>query len=440
MQELKKKERASVRNVQVSTPLQKLGQKQGRKNNLDLRFALSPITLNEDSAQISMEKSFKSLCNDIRQQRLKEIQEADLKLESSVVKRAKEWIEKHRINDSIESVDKVLEKPKSPPKVTQFAIKTLLTKVTTERKLSLIALDDDAKENSVNSLEVSSQDFSSYLTVPDVVSIKTLQTKVSTNHKLSLTAVDDDVKENSMNSLEVPSPDVSSYLTVPDVVLTSPNGDMVFEIDNSSLIEVPCQEEEEVPKHTKEASVEKSSTPDSKVARILTRASKRKLNLNLNVSNLNCDKIEIPTAGEAVVKKLPKKSVAINLVPAVKDISYSYSERDSKLTKTKEKQQRKSNKKSIRFSVGPNNELVSLRPGKWRRSLIYWRRTHVNELNGKEKAILNSSEREADESCKYLRKLNGLLSVFGYSKFLTPLKSILVVYFPVVKNRSNFSF
>lgn len=108
---LRKKQTDSVRNVQVSTPVQK---QLRQKKVADLQFALSPITLN-DSSQVSMDNEMEDLRANIRRQRLKEMEEAEKALETTVTRQAKAWLAKHKTKEPLKSSEN-LRQNKAPTK------------------------------------------------------------------------------------------------------------------------------------------------------------------------------------------------------------------------------------------------------------------------------------------------------------------------------------
>ena len=161
-QKLNRQERLTkktfVKNVKISTPVQKLKQVPG------LQFTLSPIRLN-DSANVSNE-DMEALYESLRRQRIKYIEEENSKLETSVTRKAKAWLEHLKSRNSLKSYENILHEAPAL-KNSLLTHKTLLTNSLPERKLNS-ALGDNMKERSVKSSSIPATDKSSIFSVPEI--------------------------------------------------------------------------------------------------------------------------------------------------------------------------------------------------------------------------------------------------------------------------------
>lgn len=343
---IRKRQSESVRNVKVSTPVQR----QIRKKVVDLQFALSPITL-DNSGQNSIEQD--GHYETFRQHRLKEIQEGEKKLDSTVIRQAKAWIAKHKVEKPSKSFKNSREFKSQPNEVSKHGS----------------AVSNNSFIN--NSIVLTSSSQKSKLSLP----------------------IDNIVEVNGENSLEVPAVDMSSQsIFVPKINVIPP--EEISNNDNTNQVEETDEKHQ-----TDEENSENTQKPIKQASKKLratggtrSRANKRKLSFASTELNSVSDKIEKALIVE-VPKKLPRKSVAINLVPAIKNITLNNIEHDR--------------------DGGPN-----LRSGKWRRSLIAWRLSQntAGTAMGKqssiffetEEATITEKDKEEKETnkCEYLSKFS----------------------------------
>jgi hypothetical protein len=343
---LKKKRAVSVQNVQISTPVQEKLRKKSKKT--DLQFELSPIRLN-DSCGIENTDTTKQLYDSFKRQRLKEIEDNEKALESSAVRAAKALLAKY--------------KNKKPLVSSEITRKRFSTELET-------------------------------LESPLFIHKRRRETKLSTGRELIMSAEDDDVKENNVKlSLTL------SHTSIPSIHVTAAEQER-----SSNSMESPTKffdEQQIVPSPAREsADVPSLADPPSKalplmdesivmeLPNIQSRKSKRNAKISLKVSN--CDKSNNSRLSEAETVQIeaanaPKKS-EINHVQTV----------DSNETNRV--------KKSVGFAVPENLDLterLSLKPGKWRRSLIAWRSSNNGTCRQTNTIMEESSIQEQCESKKF---------------------------------------
>lgn len=188
----KKKKSGSIvlKNIQVSTPTVQV---RGKKRE-HFEFGISPINLNNSMTTIDNYQTTKELCDSLRRQRLKEIKEQTKIMESSAILRAKALLEKLRKPRNPEA-KKSLEKSASldmwdEVKPAEIPPKRRLTK----RQLSLD--DSDITKRKLICTENDSRIISQNLKVDDDIDSETV--KSSTDNDVT---VDNSVS----NSLSVPS-------------------------------------------------------------------------------------------------------------------------------------------------------------------------------------------------------------------------------------------
>lgn len=335
--QVKKQQRASVRKVQISTPVQK----QLRRKKENLLFEVSPIR--PDDSDVLEEESERSrgasLYEELYQKRLKEIDEKEKE-------RAKRF--------------KVL----SPLKIFTNTVKLTADLMELEKDKDLQPSVDAVKASSA---KLNINDNSEVLPTPDEShfinkrSGKNLPRKRKHNK--------DADNGNSMNTearinismMEVPEINVS-MVNVPD-------------LDNS----ISSLENMQEATNEREMSI-------SPVQENVGDAQEAITELPKDIKN--CDNSVI----EEMVKQIAKKkSVAINLVPAVHNISIEPVAHPRVSTRRKSTMMAK---KSVGFShasIYEENEStkdITLQPGKWRKSLIAWRKSRNTKSTARRTSII----------------------------------------------------
>lgn len=296
---VKKKRNASIRKVQISTPVQ-----HSKKKIANLEFKVSPIRF-DDSVNDSVSIS-EGLIAKIRKQRLKEIEENNklldlIGLERLTVKSPLKSSENFQENQNAEVLD-------ATPKL----IQTRKTRLSLGRKLT--TAEDKNNQNSKSTSLIPAHEMQSSFVLPDIQITSAEDEKTRESHK--------------PNSLSVPEVD---------------------ELSQQKLLQVPpiIASNITTPRNTKS------------LHRPAVRASKRLSNVIPTASDAS---VELPVIH--AVAKPAKKTVAINLVPKVSEISYRMAENITRRSK-------RTTRSSQRLSDGPKR--ITLNPGKWRRSLIQLR-------------------------------------------------------------------
>lgn len=322
IQQLKKQQRASVRNVKISTPVQK--QLRNKKENL--LFEVSPIRP-DDSGLLEEDKEESrgaSLYEELRQIRLKEIEERE---------KARKLRKRPMQSNFIEQEEKPLEVAQTSP-----------PKSPVDEQLQVV---------------VNLADISEILPEPDESQFIYKRPKTYLTRKQR--KIDKVGEGNSMNSQDWIK---ASMMNVPEI-----NVSMVDDMEvEKSLSNVSIMQEDE-----------KESQPN--------------------------DPNPVQT------KEIAKKSVAINLIPAVHNISselilHPTTSKKSSMTK-----------KSVGFShatayeENENNPPISLNPGKWRKSLIALRKSRYNEKPN----VRRTSVILEESGSKYAEKVLNALGDCKYS-------------------------
>lgn len=370
---LKRKQRISVQNVQNSTPKGFL-----RKNKVTgLAFEVSPIRLDEtmDSDDGYMDKK---MIDNIRQQRLKEIENAK-QAESSAIREANALLE------GFEKIKGRREEPKHFSRQLEESIKQFeivetpkaQTKKPLTKRESLKEIP--AVQNSMNELSLDSFD---------------------EGHSLNL-------KEKSIAKN-------STRNTIPSIKVTSPD---MPEIDEASEREYETDKENSLqsasqffgpPSIDEEEEVELSAVTRKRKSLPKPVESTRKRTLIEEASVSVCDIAIASPVIQEIQKQIGKKSVKIVNPPVPSNIT----RRSTRKTLINR------GKTSIRFTELPKGDRIVLQPGKsWRRSLINHRKTlHGNErMSNRRTTVIIEEDEEASPVVK--RYTEKLLETLGECKF-----------------------
>lgn len=344
---VKRQQRATMKRVEISTPVQtKL-----HKKKENLLFEVSPIRPG-DGSMVEYTESDKSrgasLYLELRQKRLKEIDEKD---EERMKGRRKRPL---RSSENVQA-----------------------------------PIEEKVPEN-IDPVKESCAEISAIL--PDESMIIHKRRKVSGNKKKKPAR---DVA-NSMNSqewindLKIPEINVSEASEIEDEIPMKPilNVSKESKEDERSELDVPQEalltEENRKLEDSLEKSIESSTfeefilmSPDNS---LLTQES----SLTNKISSPLCDlEKTFENVIEEISRKLAKKSVAINLVPAVRNISHHKSHSPLRTIATRSSRKHSEvlvAKKSVGFSLADEStKTVALQSGKWRKSLIAWRKSQNTE-------------------------------------------------------------
>lgn len=370
--QLKRKQAALTKNVKVSTPVQSKLSK-SKKKKTDLQFEVSPIKFDDSVENIECIDT-KALLDSVRRQRLREIAESEKQLDLSVIREAEALLAKYKKPlKSSENLPVKLNTEVSL-KVPSASPEKFLIMHTRKTKKSHgfkpVSQDDGACKKSSIPVYPKSTKNKSMVPSPDksLIVFKRRSTR-SHGRKSNLTQAFK-VKDNSEHSMKSPT---ASEFSIPDIQLTSPEKlvehntdvqcDLPEDVNKSNVLE---ETRDEPVKHRRTS--RKRKTNNTSVAVIPKRKTKVEFNESQNTSD--CDKQNLPSVGKNQAT-MAKKSIAFDLVPLVRNISI----RDSKRSKVTV---RNKSKKSVVFSLPAASdssiiERLSLKPGKWRRSLIAWR-------------------------------------------------------------------
>lgn len=357
-QAIDKKRLASIRNVKVSTPVQRQ-QRKSKKTKTNLEFGVSPIRLDQ-SVIDSLENvdSTKALLDSIRKQRLKEIEERQKELESSATRAAKQLLAEYKNKRPLQSSENI-------PVVQQDLNFEDASEPSESPERSLVIHKRRTRSSFGRNLK--DED--------DVDKVHSTIYKRSTKSSIELkhSGADDNTK-------------ALSKLSIPIIQMTSPK---VSDESEDNSLQLPSQSFSLMSPNIDSIELPSDIIPDNSPLMALTRSRKRKsrdeLSTTMTKMNLmevikesetnDCDK----TKEEPAIPTKIKKSVAINLVPAIQEIIYH-----DVPTVTKRK---RGVKKSVGFALlpiksAPTESTISenptLKPGKWRRSLVEWRTSHGN--------------------------------------------------------------
>ena len=339
---VKKQQRATMRNVEISTPVQtKL-----HKKKENLLFEVSPIRAG-DGSMIEEAENDKSrgasLYLELRQKRLQEIEKKE---EERMKNRRKRPLRSsENIHAPIEekvpvNIDPIKE---SWAKISEILPDESLI-IHKRRKVSGNTKKNPARDkaNSMNS-----EEWLNDLTVPEINVSEASENEDEISLK-SLLNASTESKEEEKSQLDIPE----------EVSLTQENEKI----------------EESLEQLTKSAKTEELLPENSLLTQAVPSFGTPKSSSNNQIYSPLCDlEKTFENVIEEISRKLAKKSVGINLVPAVRNISYhkSHSPRQTITTRSSRKHSEVSvAKKSVGFSLkaDESTKTVSLQPGKWRKS------------------------------------------------------------------------
>ena len=368
---IKKQQRATIRNVEISTPVQsKL-----RKKKENLLFEVSPIRPGDGSVieDAESEKSRgASLYLELRQKRLHEIDEKDKE-------RMKRRTRKRPLRSS-ENVPALVEE----------------------------IISENIEEVKETWAEISEN-------LPDKSMIIHKRRKVSEKSKMKSGGQNAYSKESQ--ELKVPEINISYANEIEKEVSSKSFLDVSIdaEVNDKSELDVPVEASLTEENNRLEKSTESSKTEEfimmSPENSILTQpVPSFDTSEPSFINQISSPQYDLEKTIEEISRKLAKKSVAINLVPAVKNISYhkSMSPIRARATRSSRKQS-ESSKKSVGFSLeaDESTKRVKLQPGKWRKSLIAWRKSQNTEKSFTNIPAESKVERYSEkivsllENCKY---------------------------------------
>lgn len=392
----------AVRNVQVSTPIKK----QLRKKTNALLFDASPIRPN-DSGQLvpeNLDLSKKSSLKRIRQMRLREIAAEErerIRLESSATREAKELLAKFTAARDT--------------KASAGAVSN--AELTTPLELSLrgvSAVACEATESLQNEIGHVQNTSAKQTPAPRILQEKNRDESINRSHSVNKSMMDppedEDEKENSMKL--PPLQDDSLFILLPKILVTSPDDELLPIHVMSSSQHSPV---ELIPTTKRTPTKMKAPKKPKKTKVSKSRETQKKMKVPPALP-INDDAIE--ASSSSVIKEMPKeiakKSVAINLNPAIRDISFNDEHVQNR---------RRTRAKSIRFAEAPVDQSrpssseslsLNLRPGKWRRSLVAWRASQISAPDEPSTTVDTSSapkgrrytepQLETLEECEYKSK------------------------------------
>lgn len=338
-----------LKKIQISTPTVNV---RGKKKE-HFKFDISPINLNNSTTTSDNLKTTKELCDSLRRQRLKEIKEQEKNLESSAILRAKALLEKLRM-------------PRNPPTNDKKNLSTSLS------------LDLYDEVNSVIAPPSKSRLTKRQLSLDDS-EIKQKSSRKSNQISISQNFDDDDVASDDITV----DHSVSKSLSIPSIA-----------IHDASQIDEDDENLDENQDSIRLSALSESSSKSDKNSQI-------EIFNQLSESSLKLQKTQ----------EIPAENKSIQLVEVLNNL---ISNRKSKQNLNDFVTTRKSKStKTITFvePPGPNhNDVIDtaeksiLKPGRWRRSLIEWRKSRCTK-SLMTTVIEENSEQENNSMTRYSERL-----------------------------------
>lgn len=385
-QAIDKKRLASIRNVKVSTPVQKQLRK-SKKTKIDLEFEVSPIKLDQSvKGALEHVDTTKALLDSIKKQRQREIEERQKELESSATRAARQLLAEYKNKRPLQSSENIpdvqqelnFEEASEP---TQSPERSLIIHKRRTRSSFGRKLNDEDNVEKVH---------------PELYKRPT-----KSSFELQHSATDDSTKASSKLSIPI------IHVTPPKVADESEDNSMQLPSLSISLMS-PNIDSLELP-----SDIIPNSSPQMFTRSLKRKSSNIELSTTMTKTSFeksqtnDCDK----SKEEPAIPSKIKKSVAINLVPAIQNVAYH----DVPTVTIRKRPV----KKSVGFALlpiksAPTESTISenptLKPGKWRRSLIEWRTSHGNNTTSRgmstffetsRKASSISKSRKAFDECEY---------------------------------------
>ncbi|CRL00925.1 CLUMA_CG014243, isoform B [Clunio marinus] len=354
-------------NIKVSTPRGK-----AQKNKTDLEFGVSPIQQNEEDNDLS-----KGCLDSFRRQKLSDMEKLERELETSALRSAKALLAKCKENKNT---------LKSSQNIGKLVHLNVPSRTTTDQKIrhtkspKYLKKKNTKRTPTVVNLNILKARKKLHETQKNESSFKDLNSKAD-NHSFHFSSFQHDISNEAQNLTKnvLKEQDLTLHHDLKvfkeDLNVTGDNKSTNFVDNNLSKHVNLTTHKKPSEKKTYDASTLKRKTTETPCETQYEIDSTKHPTQNYQ-HEVIVDKSEsLQFKGNIMTRNRSKKSVTMNLVPLIRKLSAEGIEGEQS---GKTLIEAKFSKKSVGSSVLPllnDREKINLKPGKWRRSLISYRKS-----------------------------------------------------------------